>query len=321
MSVYFVNQGKSYNEERRGGYVWSPQYTKSGNKNAGFTTMKSIKQGDFILHNNDAKIVAISIAETNCQDAKRPVELSSTDWVDDGYRIDTKYFDINVPLVLGNHRQWLIEHYKEGSAFTVEGKAKQRYMCEINDEHAVYLLKETLGIQSDETVIKVLNEALTEILFVEYDQLEKNEIDNLIDNVSEKKPEWTGKKTKQVMVTSSSTGREVPKRNSQIAVEALVRAEYLCEFNELDRTFRRKNGKNYTEPHHLIPISKYRDFNYSVDVMENIISLCSHCHNLLHYGMLEEKIPILKKIYDERVEALKAVGLDLTFEQLVEYYK
>ncbi len=34
----------------------------------------------------------------------------------------------------------------------------------------------------------------------------------------------------------------------------------------------------------MIPISKYKDYNYSLDVMENIVSLCSHCHNLLHYG-------------------------------------
>ena len=88
--------------------------------------------------------------------------------------------------------------------------------------------------------------------------------------------------------------------------------------------FERKSGKGYTEPHHLIPISKYRDFDYkkcSLDVMENIVSLCSHCHNLLHYGKYEDKEPILKKLYDERKNALAKVELDITFDKLTKYYK
>lgn len=52
-----------------------------------------------------------------------------------------------------------------------------------------------------------------------------------------------------------------------------------------------------TEPYHLIPISKYKDFDYkncSLDTMENIVSICSHCHNLLHYGKFEDKNLFLK---------------------------
>ena len=66
---------------------------------------------------------------------------------------------------------------------------------------------------------------------------------------------------------------------------------------------------------------KYRDFDYNVDVMENIVSLCSHCHNLLHYGRFEDKVPILKKLYEERIEDLRKCGLDLTLEKLESYYK
>ncbi|EOA8513272.1 HNH endonuclease [Staphylococcus aureus] len=83
--------------------------------------------------------------------------------------------------------------------------------------------------------------------------------------------------------------------------------------------FERKSGKGYTEPHHLIPISKYKDFDYkncSLDTMENIVSLCSHCHNLLHYGKFEDKKPILEKLFNERKKALSAVGLDITLEKL-----
>ncbi|KFE42588.1 hypothetical protein SAGN_02522 [Staphylococcus agnetis] len=55
--------------------------------------------------------------------------------------------------------------------------------------------------------------------------------------------------------------------------------------------------------------------------MENIVSLCSHCHNLLHYGKFEDKKPILEKLFNERKKALSAVGLDITLEKLEAYYK
>lgn len=56
-------------------------------------------------------------------------------------------------------------------------------------------------------------------------------------------------------------------------------------------------------------------------MMENIVSLCSHCHNLLHYGKLKDKLPILKKLYNERKDALVKVGLNISLEELTEYYK
>lgn len=328
MSVFYVYQGETYDEERSGGYVWSPKLTKSDGKNAGYTMMTNIKKGDFILHNSNGKIMSISIAKADCKDGKQPRELSNANttvsWNDDGYRIDTEYFDMDVPLKVINHKQWLADHYKEGSAFTIKGTGKQQYMCAIDDEQAVYLLENALKLQTSKSTLETLKGALADIVDEkesEYAPLEKDVIESLIDNVSGSKPEWTGKKEKQAMTTSSSTGREKPKRDPQVAADALAHAEYVCEFDENDRTFNRKNGKPYTEPHHLIPISKYRDFEYSVDVMENIVSLCSHCHNLLHYGRLEDKLPVLRKLYDERIAALRNVGLDLSFEQLVGYYK
>ena len=77
----------------------------------------------------------------------------------------------------------------------------------------------------------------------------------------------------QMTTVSKSTGRTIPKRKPKQAVDSLILADYKCEYNPEDRTFTRKNGKQYTEPHHLIPISKYREFDRSLDVKENIVSL------------------------------------------------
>ena len=44
MSVYYVYQGETFDEERSGGYVWSPKLTKNGKKNAGYTMMTNVKK-------------------------------------------------------------------------------------------------------------------------------------------------------------------------------------------------------------------------------------------------------------------------------------
>lgn len=329
MSVFYVFQGETYEQERRGGYVWSPKLAKGGRRNAGYTMMTKVHKGDFILHNSNGKVMAISIAQTDCYDGTQPRELADADttvtWDDDGYRIDTEYYDFDVPLVTTDYQRWLKDHYIEGSAFTTAGRGKQQYMCSLTDEHAIFLLDKAIGLQRDPDVLKNLRDALSDIIGdkeSEYDPMEMETINELVDeNEVHTKPVWLGAREKQAMTTSPNTGREIPKRDPKRAADALEHADYQCEYNPSDRIFLRKNNKAYTEPHHLIPISKYRDFDYSVDVMENIVSLCSHCHNLLHYGRLQDKIPILTKLYNDRKKALHTCGLDLTLDQLISYYK
>lgn len=325
MSIFYVYQGDTYELEFKGGYVWSPKLTKSGRENVGYSKMTQVRKGDFILHHCQGKIVAISITQSDCKDCQKPLELEqpSNEWRSDGYIIYTNYVEFDSPVILSNYKNWLIDNYKEDSAFTKNGTGKQQYMCSLNTEHAIFLLKEALAFQTSLNTRSILNNALSEILndtFGGYNSQEKESINHLIEEKSTIKPTWTNDKEPQA-VTLSSLNREIPKRNINIALNALAYADYSCEVNNLHETFLRKSGKPYTEPHHLIPISKYRDFQYSLDVMQNIVSLCSHCHNLLHYGRIEDKLPILKDLYDDRIEALRRVGIDLTFEQLESYYK
>ena len=91
----------------------------------------------------------------------------------------------------------------------------------------------------------------------------------------------------------------------------------------LDGRFLRKNNrpKNiYTEGHHIVPL-KYQDrFDVNLDVEANIVSLCSNCHNNLHYGKDYEKT--LRLIFtEERKNRLKKCGIIISFEDLLEMYK
>lgn len=109
------------------------------------------------------------------------------------------------------------------------------------------------------------------------------------------------------------------KRNSAKAKRAIVYASYQCNIDGNHESFIAKNGKTYMEAHHLIPMSAQDDFNNSLDVDANIVSLCPICHRKLHYGK-DIKLE-LKKLFDSRVELLKQSGIDITFDVLNKYYK
>lgn len=121
-------------------------------------------------------------------------------------------------------------------------------------------------------------------------------------------------------------GRMVPVRNVDTASRALARAGYLCECDNAHELFLRKRQPvNYTEPHHLIPLQYDDLFENSLDVQANIVSLCSHCHNLVHYGADAENV--IRKLWEDRREEIKNAGIgitrngtELTIEMLLGFY-
>ncbi|MDR3216831.1 MAG: HNH endonuclease [Clostridiaceae bacterium] len=119
-------------------------------------------------------------------------------------------------------------------------------------------------------------------------------------------------------------GRTVIKRDAKVSATALKEAGYMCELGNDHKLFiRKKKNINYTEPHHLIPTSyqyQISDEN-SLDNVANIISLCSHCHNLLHYGRYEDKIELLALLFEKRKALLETAGIAIDFEKLLNIYK
>ena len=131
--------------------------------------------------------------------------------------------------------------------------------------------------------------------------------------------EYAGRPKPKVQLTEASGSQSYP-RDRQTAINALAHANYKCELNGNHETFlRRYTGVPYTEPHHLIPLAYHADFDVSLDTEENIVSLCSNCHNHLHYGQDYEAL--LRKLYMKRRIALEKAGLHITFEKLLSYYK
>ena len=167
MAIYLVNQGKTYKYERAGSYIWSPKLNKAGHQNRGYSLMKEVRKGDFLIHNSGGKLSAISVVKEDCKSGGQPRELkdgqNEYDWDDDGWVIYTQYYDFTTPLINSDLTTWAAQNYKTDSAFQVDGKLRLQYLCNLANSHAEYLIQRALGFEKNTEVIKVLHAALKEV--------------------------------------------------------------------------------------------------------------------------------------------------------------
>lgn len=182
-----------------------------------------------------------------------------------------------------------------------------------------------LSSKNFEEITDIVNVIIDEVKTTDKDKAtETKEDDEYISVINKVIVAQKGKRNKlsqpkpvpQMQSNTTSSYRRDPK----VALNALCNANYKCECCPEHPTFLRKtNHLPYTEPHHLIPMSAQKDFSISLDVENNIVSLCSNCHNLLHYGA--ENTVLLKKLYDNRKEELEKAGISISFDDLLKYYE
>lgn len=100
---------------------------------------------------------------------------------------------------------------------------------------------------------------------------------------------------------------------------ALKNSGYMCYVDPNHDSFITDSGTKYMEAHHLIPFKYQNKFEYSLQVQANVVCLCPQCHRELHYG--KNRVEILKRLYDDRIDALRECNLNISFEELLSFYE
>lgn len=202
-----------------------------------------------------------------------------------------------------------------GSSYT---KFEKRLSKKAKNNHCGYAYRFNSPEELD-SFLKILSEIFDERLLIDIEFDYKLIFDLSYDDFLEITPGFENiakpidKKGVRVI-----NNHKVYLRDKQTSLNALSKARLKCEIDSNHPTFIRKNSNvNYTEPHHLIPMC-YQDFDKSLDVEANIISLCSNCHNQIHHGKDAEKL--FKRLYNERIELLKAAKIVISFENLKKMY-
>ncbi|HFK1439116.1 HNH endonuclease [Bacillus thuringiensis] len=171
--------------------------------------------------------------------------------------------------------------------------------------------------KSIDNIIKVLNESF---ILSEDEQEEDMYQANIDSDYSNVKVAEEGKPEKR-KILKMETGKEVWPRDSQKAKQAIKQAEFKCEIDDTHETFVSKASReNYMEAHHLIPLRMQHDFENSLDVVGNIVSICPNCHRLIHFGRAKDKKKVLELLFEQRKGFLKKFGIEVSLKELFGYY-
>lgn len=152
------------------------------------------------------------------------------------------------------------------------------------------------------------------------DKLE-NINDYISENISNLHFTFYGDEVKKLYESTNKNNTTLSIRDLNVCYNALVLANFKCEVDSSHETFMRKNvNRPYTEGHHIIPLRFQDKFDVNLDVEANVVSLCSNCHNKLHYGRDFEDV-LIKIFTKDRQTRLKKSGIEITLEELISLYK
>ncbi len=156
LTIWWVNQGKSYRKERAGDYIWAPKANEKGHTFAHWEAMTQVEPGNIIINYAKKQIVAISVAKEIAIEQENP--LSGKLWEKPGWRIDLDYNDLNQPIDL-NEIQPLMSSINDSIA-------KNRPFSSVNSVNQGYLFNFSLfGIRTiAETFSSRIPEGILELL-------------------------------------------------------------------------------------------------------------------------------------------------------------
>lgn len=230
--------------------------------------------------------------------------------------IATYYPDRYLPISSLNH----IEEF-----LTKLGIPFEKKDCFIVKQEKLRTFKDKIPTMKDWSLLEYMT-FLYQVIKTDTDthKAVNNELDiKLINEIKSKKIvdkdicEYEPKEPQQIFVKGVNTFA----RSLQVSRYALKKANHMCEIDNSHFSFIRKNdGLKYTEPHHLIPMSMQEKFYpINIDIPENIVSLCSNCHNEIHYGKNANRL--IEKLYEMRKDALAAKGITITLKELLSIYQ
>lgn len=284
MNYFFVFQNKTYDLERRGGYLWAPLHSKNGRRVSHHERMKEIKHGDIIIHSYRQAIKAVSIAKTDAYEATRPKELPPR-WCETGWRVDSEYIVFEKTIHFSEYKNELIKLQPEKGGPLKKtgdgiGNGVEGYLFEANKEMFEFLLDKIADVQSAEfekwRVYDLLNfkiedkQDLTEIeieMQIEGVQARHHSIEQLAKLINVNPVQKKSQKKESTVYYRSPFIKEMVK---QIA-------DGKCQMCGEDAPFKDRSNGPYLEGHHVKRLA-----DGGSDTVDNVVAICPNCHRKMH---------------------------------------
>ena len=98
MAYWWVFQNRTYDDERRGGFLWAPIRDAGGQTPHHWATVSEVRAGDLIFSCVDQQICAMAVAVSDGYPSPRPDFRADVSWDTAGTRADVEYRDL-APLL------------------------------------------------------------------------------------------------------------------------------------------------------------------------------------------------------------------------------
>ena len=109
MRYWWVNQNQTYEQETRGGYLWSPKRNANDRRNPFYEFMREVSPGDVVFSFYKTHVRAIGIAESFCYECPKPAEFGSAgpNWSNVGWKVDVRFTRVPNSIRPADHMQAL----------------------------------------------------------------------------------------------------------------------------------------------------------------------------------------------------------------------
>jgi hypothetical protein len=144
MRFWWVNQNQTFDQETRGGYLWSPKRKANDHYNPFYEFMREVAPGDVIFSFQGTYIRAVGIAQSYCYECPKPAEFGSAgpNWSHVGWKVDVRYTHMPVPMRPADHMQRLAPLLaKRYAPLRPDGRGLQSvYLTRLDTEFAEAML-------------------------------------------------------------------------------------------------------------------------------------------------------------------------------------
>ncbi|WP_417535604.1 HNH endonuclease [Methylophaga sp.] len=110
MAYWWVNQNQTYEQEVKGGYMWSPKKNRNGAKNQFYDNMTLVQPGDLVFSFRKQKISDIGVIQATGHSSVKPTEFGSIgeNWSNEGWLVRVNWFQLTGPITPKRHIDQLL---------------------------------------------------------------------------------------------------------------------------------------------------------------------------------------------------------------------
>ena len=175
MRYWWVNQNQTYQQESKGGFLWSPKRKANGDRNPFYDTMREVSPGDVVFSFSDTLIKAISVVTGKAQTGPKPdFGNVGSNWAQEGWFIPLDYCGLDTAFRPKDHIAILRPHLpSKYSPLDSNGNGRQSvYLAEVPEPLALVLI-DLIGQPYFEAHASIIDHQSPEQAAIETDPFEQ----------------------------------------------------------------------------------------------------------------------------------------------------